>query len=69
MIEAAIPAPLSKPAALIESRDFSVTFGAGGLVALQGVNLAIEAGEIVVLVGPSGCGKTTFLNSVCGLLP
>ena len=39
------------------------------LVALKGVNLAIEAGEIVVLVGPSGCGKTTFLNSVCGLLP
>ena len=69
MIEAAMPAQQSRPAALIEARDFSVTFGAGGLVALKGVNLTIEAGEIVVMVGPSGCGKTTFLNSVCGLLP
>jgi NitT/TauT family transport system ATP-binding protein len=69
VIEGAISAQQSKPAALIEARDFSVTFGAGGLVALKGVNLTIEAGEIVVLVGPSGCGKTTFLNSVCGLLP
>jgi NitT/TauT family transport system ATP-binding protein len=58
-----------KPATLIEARDFSVTLGASRVVALRGVNLSIEAGEIVVMVGPSGCGKTTFLNSICGLLP
>ena len=69
MIDAAIPAQQSRPPALIEARDFSVTFGSNRLVALKGVNLTIEAGEIVVMVGPSGCGKTTFLNSVCGLLP
>jgi NitT/TauT family transport system ATP-binding protein len=67
--EAATPAQPSPPAALIEARDFSVTLGASRLVALKGVDLAVHAGEIVVLVGPSGCGKTTFLNSVCGLLP
>lgn len=55
--------------ALIETRNFSVTYGDRRVVALEGVNLTIEAGEIVVLVGPSGCGKTTLLNSVCGLLP
>jgi NitT/TauT family transport system ATP-binding protein len=59
----------SAPATLIEARDFSVTIGTSRVVALKGVTLAIQAGEIVVMVGPSGCGKTTFLNSVCGLLP
>ncbi len=60
--------PPSLPA-LIEARNFSVTFSPSRLVALKDVNLSVHAGEIVVLVGPSGCGKTTFLNSVCGLLP
>jgi len=63
------PAQPSSLPALIEARNFSVTFGPSRLVALKGVNLSVHAGEIVVLVGPSGCGKTTFLNSVCGLLP
>ena len=67
--EAATSAQPSPLAALIEARNFSVTFGANRLVALKGMNLTVHAGEIVVLVGPSGCGKTTFLNSVCGLLP
>ena len=58
-----------KPAPRIEARDFSVTLGPSRVVALKGMTLTVEAGEIVVLVGPSGCGKTTFLNSVCGLLP
>ena len=59
----------SQPAPRIEARDFSVTLGPSRVVALKGMTLTVEAGEIVVLVGPSGCGKTTFLNSVCGLLP
>jgi NitT/TauT family transport system ATP-binding protein len=53
---------------LIEAKDFSVRFGAN-VIALQGVDLAIHAGEVIVMVGPSGCGKTTLLNSICGLLP
>ncbi len=40
----------------------------GALVqALNGVNLAVEQGELLVLVGPSGCGKTTLLRLVAGL--
>ncbi len=30
------------------------------------MHLAIEAGEICMIVGPSGCGKTTLLNAIAG---
>jgi ABC-type sugar transport system ATPase subunit len=38
----------------------------GDLVAVDTLNLDIEAGEIVSLLGPSGCGKTTTLNMISG---
>lgn len=39
----------------------------GGVHALHGVNLEIQAGEVVGLIGPNGAGKTTLVNIVTGL--
>jgi multiple sugar transport system ATP-binding protein len=39
----------------------------GGVKAVDGLNLAIRDGELLVLVGPSGCGKSTTLRMVAGL--
>lgn len=39
----------------------------GGVHAVRGLDLAIEDGELVVLLGPSGCGKSTVLRLVAGL--
>ena len=49
----------------LELRNVSKLF-AGGVVAVDDVNLHVEHGEYVVLLGPSGCGKTTTLRMIGG---
>ncbi|MGZ8136848.1 MAG: ABC transporter ATP-binding protein [Methylococcaceae bacterium] len=38
------------------------------VIALDGVNLEILMGELLMLVGPSGCGKTTLISVIAGIL-
>ena len=56
-------APTVKGETVLEVDDLHLSFG--GLKALQGAGLSLQAGQIRALIGPNGAGKTTFLNSLC----
>ena len=53
----------------VSVRGVSKAFGQGGqaVIALDGVDLTVKAGEFVCVVGASGCGKTTLLNLIADL--
>jgi len=52
---------------LLEIRGVTKRFG--GVVALDGVDIEIEEGEILGLVGPNGSGKSTLINVLSGFYP
>ncbi|MGH2953955.1 MAG: ABC transporter ATP-binding protein [Solirubrobacterales bacterium] len=53
------------PASALALRGLRRAFGE--LRAVDGVDLAVEAGTLSALLGPSGCGKTTVLRLIAGL--
>src|SRR5579875_3099738 len=59
------PTPVSD--VLVEDVSRSFARGEHRVVALEGMSLRAQAGQVVAVVGPSGCGKTTLLELVCGL--
>ena len=57
---------------LLSVRDLSIEFPRpedGTTRAVEGVDIEVDAGEIVCLVGESGCGKSVTVRSLFGLLP
>jgi len=53
--------------ALIEARSLTRRFGS--FVAVDGIDLTVEAGEVFGLLGANGAGKTTAIRMLCGTLP
>ena len=49
-------------------KRFPVRGNQDGILALDGIDLEVKAGEFVLLLGPSGCGKSTLLNVAAGFL-
>ncbi|MBV8888062.1 MAG: ABC transporter ATP-binding protein [Alphaproteobacteria bacterium] len=51
---------------MLEIDNLSVSYG--GLAALRGVSVAVEAGQFVAIVGPNGAGKTTLFKTISGIV-
>lgn len=52
--------------ALLEIRDLQVRYG--GIAALRGLDLILEAGETLMITGPNGAGKSTLMKAIAGLV-
>ncbi|MET3807740.1 branched-chain amino acid transport system ATP-binding protein [Nakamurella sp. UYEF19] len=53
--------------ALLEIRDLHAGYGAANV--LQGIDLTVARGEVVVVLGANGAGKTTLMRAIAGLIP
>jgi len=60
--------PRAAPPALL-GRGLVKSYGDQGVRALDGVDVAVAAGEAVAVMGASGSGKTTLLHCLAGILP
>jgi branched-chain amino acid transport system ATP-binding protein len=59
------PTPARAP--LLQLKGLKIAYG--GIQAVKGIDLELQAGELVCLIGANGAGKTTTLNAIAGVLP
>jgi len=57
----------AEPEPMLRARGVAVA--RAGVEVVRDVDLALAAGEVVVLIGPNGAGKSTLLAALAGLLP
>ena len=57
---------IASKAAPVRFENVTKSFGRD-VVAVDNIDLHVEAGKLVTLLGPSGCGKTTTLRMIAGL--
>jgi peptide/nickel transport system ATP-binding protein len=62
---------MTEPDQLLRMEDVSVSYRTdeGPLAAVRGVDLVVDAGEVVGVAGESGCGKSTLASTVLRLQP
>jgi putative ABC transport system ATP-binding protein len=60
----------SREQVAVRCRGVTKSYGAGDaeVMALRGVDLDVQRGELLMLVGPSGCGKTTLISIITAIL-
>jgi len=56
------------PAVVCQNVVKTYDTGSQQITALQGIDLEVHVGELMMLVGPSGCGKTTLISVIAGIL-
>lgn len=54
----------------VSCKNIQKTYGTGtsSVRALQGVDLSVQTGELLLIMGPSGSGKTTLISVISGIL-
>src|SRR6185503_18480639 len=60
------PAEERERVSLLEVKDLEV--GYGGIRAVKGIDLEVDAGELVCLIGANGAGKSSTLRGISGLV-
>jgi dipeptide transport system ATP-binding protein len=57
--------------ALLEIKNLTVAFdtSTGAFKAVDGIDISVDAGEVLAIVGESGSGKSVGMLAVMGLLP
>jgi branched-chain amino acid transport system ATP-binding protein len=55
----------SAPAAALSLESLTLSFG--GIVALAGIDLSVDRGQILAVIGPNGAGKSSLINVISGL--